>query len=224
MLESFEAASRPLDDLVEGSPENTLQRNRGNSELLESSSEEEIEANVNAARQPLSDEWAKQDDRKRIIVSNRFDNRFNANQERPVGDAPSQTVHDLTNDIAINFRLAADKSVTANPNAITFNPMNPPSVIVQRDPFPGVAPGRFPQLPGRPTMGFPSQQPVGGVGFPAGGSFPGFPGQGAFPGGQYPLQPFPMQQPPLFGVPTGTNFGLPGQNPFFFGNAQFRRP
>ncbi|XP_035908862.1 uncharacterized protein LOC118510741 isoform X2 [Anopheles stephensi] len=221
LLESFEGASHPSEDLVEDSPEITIQRNRGNSELLESSSEEEVESNVNVPRQPVSNEWPKQDDRQRIIVSNRFDNRFNANQETPVGDAP--TVHDLTNDIAINFRMATDKSVTANPNAITFNPMNPPSVIVQRDPFPGAAPGRYPPIPGRPAMGFPSPQP--GVGFPAGGSFPGFPGQGnPFPGGQFPLQPFPMQQPPLFGVPTGTNFGLAGQNPFFFGNAQFRRP
>ncbi|XP_052896166.1 uncharacterized protein LOC128303299 isoform X2 [Anopheles moucheti] len=223
-LESFEAASHPLEDLVAGSPEMAVQRNRGNSELLESSSEEESEVNVQ--RQPVSDEWPKQDDRKRIIVSNRFDNRFNANQERPVGDVPASTGHDLSNDIAINFRLAADKSVTANPNAITFNPMNPPSVIVQRDPFPTAGPGRFPTVPGRPTMGFPSQQPVGGVGYPAVGPFPGFPGSVGFPGGQYPLQPFPMQ-PPLFGVPQGTNFGLAAQNPqvppFFFGNGQFRR-
>ncbi|XP_049282644.1 uncharacterized protein LOC125763465 isoform X1 [Anopheles funestus] len=227
-LESFEEASHALEDLVDGSPETTIQRNRGNSELLESSSEEEPEPNVNGHRQPVSGEWPKQDDRKRIIVSNRFDNRFNANQERPVGDAPATTGHDLSNDIAINFRLAADKSVTANPNAITFNPRNPPSVIVQRDPFPTAGPGRFPTIPGRPTMGFPSnQQPVGGVGFPAVGTFPGFPGSGGFPGGQYPLQPFPMQ-PPLFGVPAGTNFGLAAQNPqlppFFFGNGQFRRP
>ncbi|XP_053665237.1 uncharacterized protein LOC128714387 [Anopheles marshallii] len=224
-LESFEAAPNPLEGLVAGSPEMTVQRNRGNSELLESSSEEESE--VTAQRQPVSDEWPKQDDRKRIIVSNRFENRFNANQERPVGDAPATTGHDLSNDIAINFRLAADKSVTANPNAITFNPVNPPSVVVQRDPFPAAGPGRFPTVPGRPTMGFPSQQPVGSVGYPAVGMFPGFPGSVGFPGGQYPLQPFPMQ-PALFGVPQGTNFGLAAQNPqvppFFFGNGQFRRP
>nr|XP_040232654.2 uncharacterized protein LOC120955657 [Anopheles coluzzii]XP_040232655.2 uncharacterized protein LOC120955657 [Anopheles coluzzii]XP_040232656.2 uncharacterized protein LOC120955657 [Anopheles coluzzii]XP_040232657.2 uncharacterized protein LOC120955657 [Anopheles coluzzii] len=229
-LESFEAASGPMGaQLVDGSPETTVQRNRENSELLESSSEEDfVEPNVNVPAQSVSNEWPKQDDRQRIIVSlNRYnDPKFNANQERPVGDAPPGSPpasgHDLSNDIAINFRLAADKTVTTNPNAITFNPMNPPTVVVQRDPFP-VVPGRFPgAVPGgRPAMGFPPQQPVGGgVGFPSNVPFPGF------PGGQFPVQPFPM-----FGAPVpGTNFGLaavpqnPQIPPYFFGNGQFRRP
>uniref|UniRef100_A0A182KCL5 Salivary secreted mucin 3 n=1 Tax=Anopheles christyi TaxID=43041 RepID=A0A182KCL5_9DIPT len=216
---STDAAEDAEPTTMDGSPETTVQRNRENSELLESSSEEENVpgSDVNASRHPMSNEWPKPDDRQRIIVST---NRFSANQERPVGDAPgspAETGHDLTNDIAINFRLAADKSVTANPNAITFNPMNPPTVIVQRDPFPA-GPGRFPSIPGRPAMGFPGQQPFGGVGFPSAGPFPGF------PGGQFPVQPYPM-----FGVPTGTNFGLaapqnPQIPPFFFGNGQFRRP
>ncbi|XP_053676350.1 uncharacterized protein LOC128726560 [Anopheles nili] len=231
-LESFEAASIPLEVQIDGSPEMTHQRNRQHSELLESSSEEESNAPAKGSYPISSQEWPQmEDDRKRIIVSmNSFSDRFNANQERPFGDEagnPSAGVHDLSNDIAINFRLAEDKTVTTNPNAITFNPMNPPSFVVQRDPFPN-RPGVFPTGAGRPTMGFPSQQPLpvgGGAGFPTVGSFPGFPGSG-LPGGQFPVQAFPMQ-PHLFGPGAGLNFGLP-QNPqvppFFFSNGQFRHP
>ncbi|XP_058063061.1 histone-lysine N-methyltransferase SETD1B isoform X2 [Anopheles bellator] len=225
-LESFEAASRPLENLS-ASPEMAAQRNRDNSELLESSSEEETDDGP--AQRPLSDEWPQPwmpDDRKRIIVSNRFDNRINANQQQ---SNPSPGVHDLSNDIAINFRLAMDKTVTANPNAIVFNPNDPPAVVVQQDPFPSPPGGPvFPGVGGRPTIGFPSQQPPGGAGFPR-PAFPGFPGP--FGGGQFPVQPFPMQTP-IFGVPmgpqgAGTNFGVP-QNPqvppFFFANGPFGRP
>ncbi|XP_052864563.1 uncharacterized protein LOC128271163 [Anopheles cruzii] len=228
-LESFEAASRPLENLSASPEMAAAQRNRDHSELLESSSEEETEDGPLLAQRPLSDEWPQPwtaDDRKRIIVSNRVDNRINANQQKP---NPSPGVHDLTNDIAINFRLATDKTVTTNPNAIVFNPNDPPAVVVQQDPFPSPAGGPvFLGGGGRPTMGFPAQQPPGGAGFLR-PPFPGFPGP--FGGGQFPVQPFPMQTP-IFGVPTGpqgagTNFGVP-QNPqvppFFFGNGPFGRP
>ncbi|XP_050101007.1 WW domain-binding protein 11 [Anopheles aquasalis] len=239
-LESFEAgpANPPMDRLND-SPELALQRNRANSELLDSSSEEEDATDsdtVKAAREPLSDEWPQEDDRKRIIVSvNRFDNRFAANQQTQDTGAGAQEQFDLSNDIAINYRLAADKTVTINPNAITFNPMSPPPVIVQRDPLPssageGAVPGFPPQAGGGrpPSMGFP---PTGQAGFPAMVPFPGFPG--AFPGGgQFPVQPFPPQTP-LFGFPAlggpgiRPNFGVPANPqvpPFFFGNGPFGRP
>ncbi|KFB39939.1 hypothetical protein ZHAS_00007321 [Anopheles sinensis] len=214
------------------------QRNRATSELLNGSSEEEYSydslPDADQSRSPQWNEWpVKLEEtsrlkQHRIIVpsSNQFEHVFNEHQERPLADEGTPApAHDLTNDIAINFRLATDRSVTVNPFAITFDPTAKPSVVVQRDPFPGA--GSFPGPNGRPSMGFPpQQQPGGGGAFPmAGGSFPGFPA----PGGQFPVQPFPMQ-PPLFTVPgvgPTPNFGFP-QNPqappFFFGNGQFGRP